>query len=172
VKVTEIEQLPAGGVSTAEHALVTANDPASPPTETPLIVAFAVPPLDTVSTRTSLVEFSVSAPNATLVAETVTDAAPPLPVPLNAIVVVPTLCTMARLALFAPLLDGVNVTLIVQLAPAANVAGATGQAFDVAPDTANCPACAPLTVVLVIVSAAPPLLVSVSVRAALLAPTP
>jgi hypothetical protein len=77
-----------------------------------------------------------------------------------------------RLALFAPLVAGVNVTLSVQLAPAANVAGATGHAFEDGAVTANCAASVPPNAILLIVSAAVPLLVSVRVRAALVVVTP
>ncbi len=71
------------------------------------------------------------------------------------------------LALRDPVADGVKVTLIVQFAPAASVLGLMGQVFVCAKSLAF----VPLTVMLVIVSAAVPLLVSVTDLAALVVPT-
>ena len=91
------------------------------------------------------------------------------PVPLSA-----TLCGLpAALSLMltaplrAPEADGAKVTLMVQLAPAANVLGLMGQVLV----CAKSPALVPVTEMLVIVRAAVPLLVSVTVLAALVVPT-
>ena len=71
------------------------------------------------------------------------------------------------LALRAPFAEGVKVTLRMQFAPAASVFGLMGQVFV----WAKSPALVPLTETLVMVSAAVPLLVSVTVCAALVVPT-
>jgi hypothetical protein len=74
---------------------------------------------------------------------------------------------MLTLALRPPFAEGVNVTLSVQLAPAASVVGLSGQVFVCAKSAAL----APLSEMLVMVSAAEPLFVSVTVLAALVVPT-
>jgi hypothetical protein len=62
---------------------------------------------------------------------------------------------------------GSNVTLILQFAPAANVVGLTGQVFV----CAKSPLFAPVMAMLVIVSAALPVLVKVTLCAVLVVPT-
>jgi hypothetical protein len=74
---------------------------------------------------------------------------------------------MLRVAERAPFADGVKVTLSVQLAVAARVAGLSGQVFDCAKSVAF----APFTVMPLIVSAAVPLFVSVIDCAPLVVPT-
>jgi hypothetical protein len=74
---------------------------------------------------------------------------------------------MPMLALRAPVAEGENVTLITQEALAANVFGLAGQVFDWAKSAAF----APFTARPVIVNGAVPVLVSVTVWAALVVPT-
>jgi hypothetical protein len=77
------------------------------------------------------------------------------------------LSLIETLALRLPLAVGLKVTLIVQFAPAASVLGLRGQVLV----CAKSPALVPLIPTLVMVSAAFPLLVSVTVCAPLVVPT-
>lgn len=79
----------------------------------------------------------------------------------------PALSVILTVALREPATEGENVTLIVQLAPDASVAGLSGQLAD----SAKSAAFVPPTAILLIVSGAVPLLVRVIVCAALVVPT-
>src|SRR5207245_6589845 len=98
-------------------------------------------------------------------------AQPHLPVPLSE-----TLCglpaalsVMFTVAARTPVAAGVKLTLIVQLAPGATEPAPLGQVLPAA--KAKSAACAPVMVMLVRFSGAPPLLVRVTVCAALVVPT-
>jgi hypothetical protein len=99
----------------------------------------------------------------------VTAGAGTTPVPLSATLCgLPAALSLMLMALLRlPLADGVKVTLIVQLAPAANVLGLMGQVLV----CAKSPVLVPVSVILVIVRAAVPLFVSVTDLAALVVPT-
>jgi hypothetical protein len=77
------------------------------------------------------------------------------------------LSLILTLALRAPAAEGVKSTRIVQLAPAASVLEASGHVVV----SAKSAAFVPVTLILLIVSAAVPELVSVTVWAALVVPT-
>jgi len=87
----------------------------------------------------------------------------PFPVRLTVCGLPPALSVMVKVPVRAPAAVGVNVTLIIQFAPAASVVGLIGQA--VAPVLVS--AKSPDAVIVVIVSAAFPVFVSVTVCAAL-----
>src|SRR3989442_4509133 len=98
-------------------------------------------------------------------------AQPHLPVPLSE-----TLCglpaassVMFTVAARTPVAAGVKLTLIVQLAPGATEPAPDGQVLPAA--KAKSAACVPVMVMLVRVSGAPPLLVSVTFWAGLVVPT-
>src|SRR3989449_5575324 len=76
---------------------------------------------------------------------------------------------MVTVAVLAPVAAGVNLMLIVQLAPGATEPAPVGQVLPAA--KAKSAACAPVMVMLVRFSGAPPLLVSVTFCAALVVPT-
>src|SRR5262245_40520180 len=104
-----------------------------------------------------------------LVGASVTAGAGATPVPLS-----PTVCglpaaldEMLTLAVRAPAAVGVNVTEIVQLAPAASVLGPSGQLLS----WAKSPALAPASPMLEITSGASPEFVNVTLCAALVVPT-
>src|SRR5262245_21022195 len=104
-----------------------------------------------------------------LVGASVTAGAGATPVPLS-----PTVCglpaaldEMLTVAVRAPAAVGVNVTEIVQLAPAASVAGLSGQLLS----WAKSPALAPASPMLEITSGARPEFVNVTLCAALVVPT-
>lgn len=108
-------------------------------------------------------------PKLRLVGFSVTPGAETVPVPDNA-----TLCglpvalsAIVTLALRLPVAEGVKVTPIAQLLPAASVLGLIGHVFV----WAKSPAFVPPTPMLVMVSGAAPLLVSVTDCAALVVPT-
>lgn len=154
----------------AGHVLVWAKSPALVPLITTLVmVSAAVPLLVSVTVCGELVVVSCWSPKLTLVGFRVTAGAWTTPVPLSA-----TLCGLPAalsltemLALRDPVAEGVKVTLIVQFAPAVSVLGLMGQVFDWAKSSAF----VPVTVMLVMINAAVPLLVSVTDLAALVVPT-
>src|SRR2546422_6040444 len=76
---------------------------------------------------------------------------------------------MVTVAARAPVASGVKLTLIVQLAPGATEPAPVGQVLSAA--KAKSAACAPVMVMLVRFSGAPPLLVSVTFCAGLVVPT-
>src|SRR5256712_8721561 len=76
---------------------------------------------------------------------------------------------MVTVAARTPVAAGVKLTLIVQLAPGATEPAPVGQVLPAA--KAKSAACAPVMVMLVRFSGAPPLLVSVTFCAALVVPT-
>ena len=134
-----------------------------------LIVSAAVPLLVSVTDLAALVVPTSWLPKLSDVGLSVTAGAGVTPVPLSA-----TLCGLplalsltVTLALRPPFAEGVKVTLMMQLTPAASVFGLSGQVFV----WAKSPAFAPLSETLVMVSAAVPLLVSVATCAALVVPT-
>jgi hypothetical protein len=104
-------------------------------------------------------------PKLTLVGVRVTAGAATTPVPLRGALCGLSLALSLRLilALRAPLADGVKVTLIAQVALAASVLGPMGQVFVWVKSAAFVPA----RPILVIVSSAVPLFVTVTVCAAL-----
>ena len=133
------------------------------------MVSAAVPLLVSVTDFAALVVPVFWLPKLRLVGVSVTPGAEIVPVPESA-----TLCglpvalsTIVTLALRLPVAEGVKVTLIAQLLPAASVLGLIGHVFV----WAKSPAFVPLTAMLVIASAAVPLLVSVTDFAALVVPT-
>ena len=172
VKVTLIVQLaPAASVlGLMGQVLVCAKSPAFVPATVMLvIVRAAVPLFVSVTDLAALVVPTFWAPKLRLVGFSVTAGAETVPVPESA-----TLCGLpaalsliVTLALRLPVAVGENVTLSVQVAPAASVLGLSGQVFV----CAKSPALAPLTPMLLIVNAAVPLLVSVTDFAALVVPT-
>ena len=175
VQVAPAASVPGDTGQAFEGGAVTANCAASaPPSAILLIVSAAVPLLVSVSARTALIVVTPWSLNATLVADSVTAATPPVPVPLSATAAGLPVALWAtdRLALFAPLLAGVKLRMIEQLAPAASVAGATGHTPAADAAIANCAASTPPIDTPLIVSAAVPLLVSVSVRVLLVVETP
>ena len=172
VKVTLIVQLaPAASVlGLMGQVLVCAKSPAFVPATVMLvIVRAAVPLFVSVTDLAALVVPTFWAPKLRLVGFSVTAGAETVPVPESA-----TLCGLpvalsliVTLALRLPVAEGENVTLIAQFAPAASVFGLSGQVFVWAKSAAF----VPLTPTLLIVSAAVPLLVSVTDFAALVVPT-
>ncbi len=168
VKVTLSVQLPpaasvagASGQALLDGAEI-ANCAASPPSkDTSLIVSAAVPPFAMSNERVALVRTACES-NESPTGEIENDAEPPVPVPDRTTDVVPTLCTIESVALFAPLLVGMNVALNEQLAPAASVAGAVGHALEDGAKTANCSASAPPSEMVSIIRAAVPPFVMVN----------
>ena len=134
-----------------------------------VIVSDAVPLFVRVTARAPLVVPTVWLPKLTLVGLSVTAGAETTPVPLSVTVcgLPVALSVMLTLALRAPDAAGVKVTLMAQFAPAASVLGLSGQAEVVAKSAAFVPPDA----MLVMVSGAVPLFVSVTVFAALVVPT-
>jgi hypothetical protein len=173
VKVTLTVQLaPADNIAGNAPQLlpVCTNCVASPLIPRLLSVSDAVPLFLTV--RVCVLEVpSACGPKSNLPEETASVATPPVPLPISATTVDPTLCAIERLALFIPSLVGVNVTFSVQFAPAARVAGKSGQPLDVGEVTANCCGEPDIEMLLISSAAVPPLL-RVSVRGVLVVPTP
>jgi len=141
----------------------------TPFTTMPLIVSAAVPLFVSVIDCAALVVPIFWLPKLSEVGLSVTAGAETTPVPLRA-----TLCGLPAalsliltLALRTPEVDGEKVTRMVQLAPAANVLGASGQVLV----SAKSAAFVPVRPMLLIVSAAVPVFVSVAVWAALVVPT-
>jgi hypothetical protein len=169
VKVTLIVQLPfvASVLGLMGQVLVWAKSPLLVPVRPMLLmVKGAVPLLVSVTVLAALVVPVVWFPNARLLGFTVTAGA--VPVPLR-----PTLSglsaassVMVTLAVRLPVADGLKVTLIEQVPLTASVLGLTGQVF-VWPKS---PLLVPVTAMLLIVSGPVPLLVSVTVWAALVVP--
>jgi hypothetical protein len=128
-----------------------------------------VPVLATVTLCAGLVEFTGCEANVRLLGVTVTVAEPFAPVPVSVIVCgLPVrLSAMLTAAVRVPAAVGLNVTLIEQFALAASVAGLSGQVLV----SAKSGLFVPLTVIAVMVNAAVPLLVNVTLCAALVVPT-
>lgn len=158
VKVTLIVQL-APAATEAPQLFVAAKSPLAAMLE---ISKAALPELVSVTVCTALVEPTGVLANERLVGKTVTAGASP---------VRPTVCglsgalsAMLSAANCVPVALGVNVILIAQLAPAASEAG------QVLLKTANSDAFTPPRVTLLIVRLAPPVLVSTTAWAAVVAP--
>ena len=105
-------------------------------------------------------------PKFKLVGESVTAGAVPVPVAVSVCGLPAALSVMVSVALRAPAAVGLKVTLKVQLAPAASVAGSVPQVFV----WAKSPAFAPPMVMLLMVSVPVPGFVSVTFCAALVVP--
>jgi hypothetical protein len=120
VKVTLMVQIPPA-VSDAPQVLVCAKEAVA---TIEVRVRVAVPVLVTVTICAALVEFTICEPKLSVLAESVTAGALS-PVPPKVIVcgLLAALSAMVTLPYRFPAAVGVNVTLIVQFAPAASVAG-------------------------------------------------
>jgi hypothetical protein len=172
MNVTEIVQLaPADSVALpVGHVFVWAKSPGSASaSEMSLIDRSAFPVLVNVTDCGALAVPNGSAANAKLVGlrPTVGAGATPLPLRLTVWGVPTALSLTVRLAVRDPEAVGPNVTTIVQLPPAASVALPLGHVSL----SEKSPAFAPVTPILLIVSAAVPELVNVTVRAPLVDPT-
>src|SRR3989454_10060903 len=132
-------------------------------------VGLAVPPLVRVTVWARLLVVPTRwLPKATLFADNVTAGAMPVPVRVIVCGLPEASSTMFSVALRIPVASGVKLTLIVQLAPGATEPAPVGQVLSaVMPKSA---ACAPVMVMLVRFSGAPPLLVSVTLCAGLVVP--
>src|SRR3989475_10893965 len=132
-------------------------------------LSVAVPPLVRVTVwARPLVVPTRWLPKATLFADNVTAGAMPVPVRVIVCGLPGASSTMFSVALRIPVASGVKLTLIVQLAPGATEPAPLGQVLPAA--KAKSAACAPVMVMLVRFSGAP-LLVRVTVCAALVVPT-
>ena len=168
VKVTlMLQEAPAVSVlGLMGQVLVWAKSPALvPPRLIVEIVRSALPLLVRVTVCAALVVPTFWLPKLRLLGLRLTAGAGVTPVPLSVTDcgLSPALSLMLTLALRAPVTLGVKVTLIVQLLPAGNVLGLMGQVLV----CAKSPALVPATLIVVIVRSAVPLLVSVTVCAAL-----
>jgi hypothetical protein len=145
------------------HVFVCAKSPALAPVMlTPVIVSAAVPLFVNVTACMPLVlptfcEANVSDTGASVTAGVF--AAAPVPARPTACGLPVALSAMLTLAARAPVAVGLNVTLIAQFAFAASVAGLTGHVFV----CAKSPAFAPVMLTPVIVRAAVPVFVNVTV---------
>src|SRR3989454_3839805 len=148
----------------------TAKSPGLAPARVMLVrLSVAVPPLVRVTVwARPLVVPTRWLPKATLFADNVTAGAMPVPVRVIVCGLPGASSTMFSMALRIPVASGVKLTLIVQLAPGATEPAPLGQVLPAA--KAKSAACAPVMVMLVRFSGAPPLLVSVTFCAALVVP--
>src|SRR3989441_1955309 len=145
----------------------TARSPGLAPAGVRLVgLVVAVPPLVGVTFWARLLVVPTRwLPKATVFADNVTAGAMPVPVRVIVCGLPEASSTMFSVALRIPVASGVKLTLIVQLAPGATEPAPVGQVLSaVMPKSA---ACAPVMVMLVRFSGAPPLLVSVTFCAAL-----
>jgi hypothetical protein len=112
------------------HVFVCAKSPAfAPATAIPVIANGAVPEFVSVAVFAALVVPTVWLAKVRLVGVSVTAGAVPLPVSGTVCGLPPALSVTERLAVRLPVVVGVNVTEMAQLAPAASVAGLTGHVF-------------------------------------------
>src|SRR5947209_3370950 len=149
----------------------TAKSPGFAPARVMLVrLSVAVPPLVRVTVWARLLVVPTRwLPKATLFADNVTAGAMPVPVRVIVCGLPEASSTMFSVALRIPVASGVKLTLIVQLAPGATEPAPLGQVLPAA--KAKSAACAPVMVMLVRFSGALPLLVRVTVCAALVVPT-
>src|SRR5207302_1207676 len=152
-------------------APATAKSPGLAPARVMLVrLSVAVPPLVRVTVwARPLVVPTRWLPKATLFAESVTAGAMPVPVRVIVCGLPGASSTMFSVALRIPVASGVKLTLIVQLAPGATEPAPLGQVLPAA--KAKSAACAPVMVMLVRFSGAPPLFVRVTFCAGLVVPT-
>lgn len=166
-KVTVKVQVPLGN-TLVPQVLVCAKSPGFVP-ERLILVMFsaAVPVLVNVTCWDWLVEPTAWLANVRLVGESETPGLTPVPVKGTVCGLPVALSVMLTEALAAPVAAGVKVTLMVQLAPPASVAGLTGQVL-VWPKS---PGFVPERLMLVMLRAWPPLLVNVTACDPLVVPT-
>jgi hypothetical protein len=163
-----VQVAPAASVSGASgQSLLWAKSAAFvPETPIPVIVSGAEPEFLSVDVCEPLVVPISCPPKARLVGVSVTAGAWPEPLSAMFCGLPDASSVTATLAARLPPAPGVNVAEIVQDPPAASVEGAIGQSFDCAKSAAL----APVTAMLLMVSAALPVFVSVEVCAALVEP--
>jgi hypothetical protein len=116
VKVTLTVQDALGAIAAAQE-LFSANWPLSVPvSDTPLTVRFAVPVLVIVTDRVALVVLISWLSKEIVVEDKLIAGVTPVPVSGTFVGLPEALCAIAKVALFAPVVVGVNVTLTVQVA--------------------------------------------------------
>src|SRR5207253_11341330 len=175
VKLTLIVQLAPGATEPAPVGQVLpaakAKSAACAPVMVMLVRFSGAPPLlVSVTFCAALVVPTRCLPKALLVAESVAvGGVTPVPVSDTDCGLSAASPVMYAVAVQAPVAAGVKLTLIVQLAPGATEPAPVGQVLPAA--KAKSAACAPVMVMLVRFSGAPPLLVSVTFCAALVVPT-
>jgi hypothetical protein len=162
LNVTLIVQL-ALAASELKPVLVCAKSPGSIPASVMLVVIADVPTFFSVAVMTELVVPTVTLPKLRLVG--VSSAVVPVPLSGTCCGVPAALSVTVRFALRAPVVDGLNVRLIVQLAAAAR------ELVQVVAVSGKSAASAPVTAMLLIVIVVVPMLVSVTFLTGLVKPT-